>query len=198
VLNVKSLTYGPAGMPSLQQRISFSLSPGELLHIVGVNGCGKSFLLRTILGISPWQSGEISLGFASFRYLPQMQNRAAHLPYSLEDILRFESKNFEDVKKFGLLESAQFSLSWNKASGGERQRTLLTRLFLQAGDLLVLDEPFNHLDGKSKEKVRVLIRQSFENNSSAGAILISHDDEPAAWMGAIPIQTLRLEEIGSV
>ncbi len=192
MLRVEKLDYGPPNHPPLQRNLSFSLSPGELLHITGPNGVGKSFLLSTLLGIYPKQAGSIHLGFSRSRYLPQMQNKAAHLPYSLGDILSFESHSLDAFENLTLLSSSQLLLGWNKASGGERQRTLLTRFFLQPGDLLVLDEPFNHLDLNSKERVQELLRETYAQRPSTATLLISHDDNPSIWMGGVKVKNLNL------
>lgn len=192
MLKADGLTYGPPGLPPLHRGLSFALNAGELLHVVGANGTGKSLLVRTLLGASDAAEGQVTIGFSGVRYLPQMQNRAAHLPYALGDVLGFEGQNSLAWANVGLLRAGQFSLAWNKASGGERQRTLLTRFFLQSGDLLILDEPFNHLDVESRDKVRLLLRDSLKSNPSAGALLISHDDEPRAWLDSIPVRTLIL------
>jgi len=197
MLLVEGLDYGPPNRPPLRRGLSFSVSPGELLHIVGPNGVGKSFLLSTLLGVHSKQAGNIQLGFSRHRYLPQMQNKAAHLPYSLGDILHFEKFSLNGLEGIGLLNSAQADLAWNKASGGERQRTLLTRFFLQSGDLMVLDEPFNHLDLHSKERVQNLIRETFSERPGSAALLVSHDDDPSKWMGGVKVVTLDLAVEGA-
>jgi len=192
MLRAEGLTYGPPGLPPLHRGLTVLLNPGELLHVVGANGTGKSMLARTLLGISAATEGRVTIDFPGTRYLPQMQNRAAHLPYTLGDVLRFEAPNAASWCGLGLLRSEQFSLAWNKASGGERQRTLLTRFFLQQGDLLILDEPFNHLDVESRDIVRRLLSETLRMNPHSGALLISHDDEPRNWMGPVPVRTLSL------
>jgi ABC-type Mn2+/Zn2+ transport system ATPase subunit len=194
MLRVENLSYGPPSLPPLQERLSFSLRPGELLHVVGPNGAGKSLLARVLLGLLPIRAGSVENAFTGIRYLPQMQNKAAHLPFSLGDVLRPEHPRAEDWAAIGLLESGKFALSWNKASGGERQRTLLTRLFLQPGNLLIVDEPFNHLDSGSKTKVQALLRRTIQEQPNTSILLVSHDDDPSQWMPGVPMVKLELRE----
>lgn len=187
MLAVKGLSYGPPGAITLQRGLHFTLAPGELLHVRGENGSGKSLLARVILSDLAPRDGSVTNSFAGVRYLPQIQNRAAHLPFSLGEII--EGSNWQ---KSALLKKEHLFLAWNKASGGERQRTLLTRLFAGVGDLLVIDEPFNHLDSAAKARVQVLIRELLEHNPKCGVFLISHNDHPAEWMGKVMVKTLDL------
>jgi len=196
MLFVKNLSYGPVDNPLLHSNLSFELKPGEVLHIKGSNGAGKSLLAKTILGISPLHSGSIENSFTNTRYLSQMQNRATHLPYSLFDVLCLGEK-YSSWQKIGLLEEKHLSFSWNKASGGERQRTLLTRFFLQKGELLILDEPFNHLDNLSREKVCTLLKNILEKSPTSAILLISHNDNPSSWLQNIPVHTLNLDLVGA-
>ena len=188
ILSAENLSYG-AGGRQLASGLNFSLDSGEVLHITGANGAGKSQLARVILGLHAKTSGHIRFAPDAFpyRYLPQTQNRSSHLPYSLGEVLAFGgSPNL-------LVEENRLSLSWNKASGGERQRVLLSRFFSQPGNLLVLDEPFNHLDAAAKQKVRTLLRETMRIQARAAALLISHDDQPATWLGnSIKVKELNL------
>lgn len=185
-LKVDNLSYEAGGRP-LAHGLSLSLSAGEVLHLTGENGAGKSLLARVILGLHPALTGTIELSCRRARYLPQLQNRASHLPYSLGEVIKLGgARNL-------LLEESRLGLPWNRASGGERQRVLLSRFFCEDGDFLVLDEPFNHLDGNAREKVRALLRSTLAENSDASALLISHDDNPESWLGGIPVRTIHLE-----
>lgn len=187
MISAENLSFG-AGGRELASGLTFSLKAGEVLHVTGANGAGKSQLLRVLLGLQYKNSGAIRLApdALPYRYLPQTQNRTSHLPYSLGEVLDFSgSPNL-------LIEESRLGLSWNKASGGERQRVLLSRFFSQPGNLLVLDEPFNHLDTAAKENVRALLRDTLKSQPRSAAILVSHDDQPASWLGGFPVKELFL------
>lgn len=192
MITATNVTYGPPRGTPLQSNICFSLPAGEMLHIKGSNGGGKSLLANALLGEIPILSGKIVNHFLEHRYLPQMQNKTTHLPFSIADIL-FQNTETINWKEIGLLNESHLSLSWNKASGGERQRALLTRFFAQKGSLLILDEPFNHLDLSSKELVRQRLHKEMVQNPQASIILISHEDNISQWMGKIRINTLDLD-----
>jgi zinc transport system ATP-binding protein len=194
MLRVENLTYGPPSQPPVQEGLTFSLAPGELLHVVGPNGAGKSLLAKVLLGLLAPQSGRIKNTFAGLRYLPQMQNRTTHLPFSLGDVLSPEHPKAEEWAEVGLLDAGKFTHAWNNSSGGERQRTLLTRLFLQSGELLIVDEPFNHLDSASKAKVQFLLCKSIQANPDSSIVLISHEDDPSQWMQGVAVSRIELKE----
>lgn len=124
--------------------VSFDLKPGELLIVTGPNGAGKSTLLKKICGFEKRGSGKIDLDGPMDRvsYLPQLGNLHFLLPIHLDE-----------VRDLGAVRCAvkdkNPKRSWNQASGGERQRTLLELIFQLDSDLIILDEPFNHLDDKA-------------------------------------------------
>jgi ABC-type Mn2+/Zn2+ transport system ATPase subunit len=186
MLAVENLSYGPVSAPILVRGLSFHLEAGECLHLKGGNGAGKSLLLRTLLGHHPPDAGRIRLQ-AKVSYLPQAQNPATHLPLTLGEV----------ASAFGQLEGVpEFlerpDLPWNGASGGERQRALLSRALLQEADLLVLDEPFNHLDAGSRDKARQRIA-AFMGRKGKAVLLVSHEDAPSSWLGC-PVRDLDLDE----
>lgn len=183
-LEAKNLACGAGGRRP--RDLNFSLAAGEAIHLRGANGSGKSLLLKTLLGLRKMERGEVVNTFTHTRYLTQMQNRSAHLPFSLAEITG------DSWKKCGLLEERHLGLAWNRASGGERQRALLSRFFSQPGELLVLDEPFNHLDTAAREKTRALLRETLANPTYA-VLLVSHDDDPSVWLGR-PVRSLTLGE----
>lgn len=157
--------------------LSFTLNYQELLLISGPNGSGKSTLLRILVEELPIQKGKIEREFrrSEVGYVPQLQNMEFHLPISLGEVIKISVKgkvDSEQIEKLGLLNTGQLDRTWNHASGGERQRTLLTCTLLSNPKILVLDEPFNHLDRESHS----LIISTLVNYLSAqrAVILVSH------------------------
>lgn len=185
MLQAEALTYG-IGSSALQTGLTFSLAPGQVLHVRGPNGAGKSLLLRVVQGLHAPFSGQLRSSFPRSTYLPQMQSRFAHLPFTLEEVLGGSATA-------GLLPQGSLDRAWNTASGGERQRVLLARFFARAQGLLLLDEPFNHLDQPSRRLVQEHLRACLREPGRA-AILVSHDDSPAQWLDSVI--TLDLPEPG--
>lgn len=169
----------------LASGISFCLRSGQVLVVSGPNGSGKSTLLKLILGKTLAQTGSFALHVppSSIGYLPQLHHPRFHLPMTLRDVLEISTqenaseRNFEEkVERIGLLEKRHLELAWNTASGGERKRTLLTRILLNPPSLLLLDEPLNHLDEDSRLRVLRAIRAYATDSAKPGAVvLVSHD-----------------------
>jgi len=163
----------------LVSHLNIDLKKGEILIITGPNGTGKSTLLEVILQRRRCQTGTVELNLPppAIHYLPQLQDSQTHMPFSLRDILRVSTSaaiSDDDMAQPGLLSKSQLDLGWNGASGGERRRTLLTRTLLGNPELIVLDEPFNHLDDNSRETIVSALRH-FVAMQNKCVILSTHD-----------------------
>jgi ATPase subunit of ABC transporter with duplicated ATPase domains len=154
LLKVESLSYSTHGGRPLVRGLSFTLNRGEFLAVVGPNGIGKSTLLQIVLGEAAPDAGRVQLNTRSFSFLSQLHNREFHIPLRLLDVIQLQLSmpaKIEEVTGLGLLTTNELDLAWNTASGGERQKTLLTGLLLKKPDLLLLDEPMNHLDSWTRK-----------------------------------------------
>ncbi len=168
-------TYTPSGQP-LCSEVTFDLSPGELVVIDGDNGSGKTTLAKAILGFYPHFKGRIERFYTKASYLPQLGNVQFFLPLTILDVIHLTVPQADPATIFniGLLQNQEsLSRSWNTASGGEKQKALLTRIFLQESEMLLLDEPFNHLDHRARKRVIDLINQTFL--AKGAVILITHE-----------------------
>lgn len=155
VLKLDSLTVGYSGK-KVSEGISFHVSRGESIALVGPNGIGKSTLLKTIIKKQPSLSGSIQYGSnLSIGYYDQEQAELTSnkrvlnelwddYPLKSEKEIRTRLGNFlfsgDDVLKIV-----------STLSGGEKARLALAKLMLEKANLLILDEPTNHLDLDSKE-----------------------------------------------
>jgi ABC-type Mn2+/Zn2+ transport system ATPase subunit len=176
ILSVENLSYSHSpGQKALVSGLSFHVKENELCLISGPNGLGKSTLLKVLMGQIPALSGKINWERScSKAYLPQLENMEFHLPITLGDALELVKKGekvSEDYDK--ILPSSLWSRPWNTSSGGERKRTLITRLLIQKPHILILDEPMNHLDPESRKLVMDAFRDFLKNGHSA-IILVSH------------------------
>lgn len=124
--------------------LSFDLGKGEALHIVGENGTGKTALIRAVFSGYKYYRGNIDLRQKDFSYLPQLSPKRPKLPISLGEIC-------STPYPFYSREHMERALAG--ASGGERKRAMLAKIFDEGKPLIVLDEPLNHLDAKAQAQV---------------------------------------------
>jgi ABC-type Mn2+/Zn2+ transport system ATPase subunit len=182
--------FTPAGRP-LAHPLTFNISPGEMLLIEGPNGAGKSTLLKAMLGLHRHYRGQVSSSLRGHEiaYLPQLGNVQFFLPLNLGDVVRLQrAKTDHEIEKLKLLDRHQLTAAWNSASGGERQKALLSRTLLSQAKLFVLDEPFNHLDQAGRENVQHAVLALLEQKCAV--VVVSHN---AHWSTG-KIQRLKLEE----
>ena len=161
--------------------VSFFLGEGDKIGIIGINGTGKSTLLRILAGAEEPDSGTvIRTKGVRVSYLPQipefdahgsvLEQVMAHLPLDLKAAKEFEAKSI-----LGKLGIADYDRDISTLSGGERRRVGIAAALIQPSDVLLLDEPTASLDHTSKQKVRDLIEQlKLEGTTMLG---IFHDLE---------------------
>ncbi|MFZ5442659.1 MAG: ABC-F family ATP-binding cassette domain-containing protein [Myxococcota bacterium] len=158
--------------------VSVIVQPGERIGIVGPNGAGKTTLLRTLLGELPPASGTVTLGprtkvayFDQQRLTLDEDATVAENAWHDEWVMLGDRK----VRLSDYLDDLLFPVPMQKQkvsalSGGERNRLLLAKLFLQGANVLVLDEPTNDLDLVT---LNVLERQLIE--FPGAVLLVTHD-----------------------
>ncbi len=135
---------------------SFSINEGEKIGLIGVNGTGKSTLLKIVAGLEDADSGSVVRGRSLYiRYLPQipeftegdtvlesvMRENAGETHYSSPDEMQATARSM--LNKLGITEHDALT---STLSGGQRKRVALASVLLSTADLLILDEPTNHLD----------------------------------------------------
>ena len=159
--------------------VAFSINENEKIGVIGINGMGKSTLLKVAAGVEPYDDGKISMGnHVKISYLPQTPQFAAEDTVLSAAVAGGESR--EEVDQWTAEADAKSMLNQlgftdydekvSHMSGGQKKRIALVRALLTLADILVLDEPTNHLDNAMSEWLEdYLIR-------FRGAILmVTHD-----------------------
>ncbi len=178
LLEALDLSKSAAGRP-LFTGLSFVLSPGSRLGLMGANGSGKSTLINILAGAMTPDSGKIMLAdgirIVLFDQKREQINQAETLRQSLSpagDTLIYRGRPLHIVswaKRF-LFQPDQLDQPVSRLSGGEQARILIARLMLQQADILLLDEPGNDLDIPSL----CVLEESLIDFPGA-VVLVSHD-----------------------
>lgn len=178
LLSAQSVSYDNTFGPLLAE-ISFSLKKGDRIGLIGHNGCGKSTLLNILSGALSMTSGTITTANQCLmatveQHLPCALNEATlidavlnHLPGSLHQPERWQAEVLLATLGF---EENVWSLTAATLSGGQHTRLLLARALIRQPDLLLLDEPSNHLDLPT-----LLWLEQFLQNWGGSFVLVSHD-----------------------
>ena len=164
---------------SLLESITFTLKKGDRIGLIGHNGCGKSTLLKLLDGTLLPNSGSVTRASACL-----MARVEQHLPESLNEMTMLDAvlaqietglRESERWRAEALLASMGFSeadwlLTSGTLSGGQHTRLLLARALISEPDLLLLDEPSNHLDLPT-----LLWLEQFLRGWNGSFVLVSHD-----------------------
>lgn len=191
LLTAQSLHVDTAFGP-LFTNLSFTLKKGDRIGLIGYNGCGKSTLLQVLDGTIVPNSGSVALANHCLmarveQHLPDtllaqplLQAVLAKLPVLERESQRWQAERLLAEMGFTPDEVLQRA---STLSGGQHTRLLLARVLIQQPDLLLLDEPGNHLDLPT-----LLWLESFLQTWQGSFVLVSHDNIPldavtnASWI----------------
>ena len=189
LIELKNLTLG-YDKDIILKNINMSIEENDFICIVGPNGSGKSTLVKGILGlIKPVKGKVIYNGLKQnyIGYMPQETKVDANFPASVLEIVLsgtlnqyktiFYSKEQKEIalKNLKILGIDKLKdKSFSDLSGGQRQKVLLARSLCATSKLLILDEPSNNLDSKSKDELYKTIID-LNKNHNITIIMITHD-----------------------
>jgi len=156
-------------------KASFSITDSDKIGVVGINGTGKSTLLKLILGIEKLKSGEIIIsGGMRINYLeqdPQFDETKSLIDIIMEKstkdfpILEYEANSI--LSKLGFYDS---SITPKGFSGGQKKRLALAKTLVTPADMIILDEPTNHLDNDI-----ISWLEKYLIKSKKGLLMVTHD-----------------------
>ena len=164
---------------TLFDNLSFTLKKGDRIGLLGDNGCGKSTLLKILDGTDSPLTGTVTLAGHCLmarveQHLPEalyplslLDAVLAQLPAPERDSLRWRAETLLAGMGFA---SQDLALTSATLSGGQHTRLLLARALIREPDLLLLDEPSNHLDLPT-----LLWLETFLQRWTGSFVLVSHD-----------------------
>ncbi|WP_333893638.1 ABC transporter ATP-binding protein [Atlantibacter subterraneus] len=180
VFELEDVNYGIEGK-TLVRNFSAQVQRGDKIALVGPNGCGKTTLLKLMLGQLNADSGRVHVGTKlEIAYFDQHRAELDPERTVMDNLAEGKQEVMVNGKPRHVLGYLQDFLFHPKRamtpvralSGGERNRLLLARLFLKPSNLLILDEPTNDLDVETLELLEELI-DSYQGT----VLLVSHDRE---------------------
>ncbi|CAN2247657.1 metal ABC transporter ATP-binding protein [Bacillus vallismortis] len=192
-VELENVTVAYHKKPVLQD-ISLQVPERKLIGIIGPNGAGKSTLIKTILGLVPRASGDISIYGKAYQnqrtrigYVPQRGSVDWDFPTNALDVVlmgrygrigllkRPKKADVElaqaALEKVGMLDYAKRQIS--QLSGGQQQRVFLARALCQDADIYFMDEPFAGVDAATERAIMTLLAELKEKGKT---VLVVHHD----------------------
>lgn len=166
------------------KNFSLTVGDGECVSLQGSSGCGKTTVIKLLAGLCKPQSGEVfapekvSVVFQEDRLVPML---------SVKRNILLPLKGDEKIKAIGLLKEigleSEIDTEVRKLSGGMRRRVAIVRALAFSGDALLLDEPFNGLDGENKRIAADMILNEAESRNIP-ILLSTHIGEDAELLNS--------------
>lgn len=161
----------------LFQDVDFGLEEGEKVGVIGINGTGKSTLLKMIAGLEECDEGELVMGnHVMINYLPQNPEFSENVTIydyvvtaneTPENHWSIEGEAKSMLTRLGFTD---YTRTVDKLSGGQKKKVALAAALLSKKEVLILDEPTNHLDNTMTEWLELYLR-----DYKGALIMITHD-----------------------
>ena len=195
MLQVKNITFSYQKTPVLKD-LSFKVKPGDYLAIIGESGSGKSTLLKVLRGEYDlnkghvfWKENEILgpkhnlvIGYDFIKYVAQEFELEPFISVA-ENIGQHLSNFYKEEKKervaelLEIVELTAFAKTKVKTlSGGQKQRVALARALAKQPEIILLDEPFSHIDNFKKQNLRRNVF-SYLKKQNISIIVATHDKD---------------------
>ncbi|MBL6988473.1 MAG: ABC transporter ATP-binding protein [Bacteriovoracaceae bacterium] len=201
VLESKDLCVGftlPSGKKEILKNLNFKITPGEMICLMGANGCGKTTLLRSLSALEPFLAGDIFINGKNISTYSQKQlsllvsivlTERIHVPkFSVAEVIALgrqphtsfwgritkkDKKKLEEVISLASLGEIANEL-YDSLSDGQKQKVLIARALAQDTPIIFLDEPTTYLDIPKKMEILKLLKKIADEKKVA-ILFSSHD-----------------------
>lgn len=205
-ISIKNLSFKYSkNLNNVVDDLSLTIEDSSIMVLLGLNGCGKTTLIKLLAGLLPADAGSIEYDGVDiknisirdrskkFSYVPQKTYVADdffvrdYLTYGFVNVLKFYETPTEDQMKKVEELSEELGIShlldkkMGKISGGERQIVTIASCLLQDTPIILLDEPTSALDLKNQNKVLSLLKDVAANKHKT-IILSSHNPNHASFL----------------
>lgn len=181
------------GNKQIFSNVKMHIKRGERVFLLGDNGCGKTTLLKTLMGEYRADSGNFSFGENLFKgYFDQVQAKLDLSKTAIDEIWtaypRMSQTEIRSSLAAFLFKGDEVFKQMSELSGGERARIALLKLMLGGYNLLLLDEPTNHLDALSREELENTLLEY-----TGTMLIVSHD---RYFINKLSTRILELSSVG--
>lgn len=178
---------------SLFSNVDIHITKGEKLFLIGPNGCGKTTLIKIILGILKATDGNVKIGANTFTgYYDQLQESLDMSKSVMDEVWdtypKLTQTSVRNALAAFLFKGEDVFKKVKTLSGGERARVELVKLILKNVNFLIMDEPTNHLDIQSREALEKALSEY-----DGTLLIVSHD---RYFINSIATGILRLDSNG--
>jgi len=176
-----SFGYSRKGNPVVSN-VAFDVNLGEFLVLRGPNGCGKSTIIKGILGIAFTIVGDViwSIDKSDIGYVPQETTISGGIPYTAFDIVRCGIIKNHGITRDSIIRAlaavemdSKTDIRFGDLSGGQKRRVLFARALVRNPKILILDEPTANVDMHTEKVIERIIEEVISKNEAA-VIAVAH------------------------